>query len=104
MANLAVWAHLLPRGPQADFEGSKIKYILRLTLDPKNAFESTKSLGAYRFGPLFLQHFAFEICKKHYIYGILYFLPGNLKIAFWPKWPSNQYPSWGVQMGAQNLI
>ena len=57
-----------------------------------------------RFGPLLLQHSAFDRCKKHYIYSIFYVLPENLEIAFWPKWPPNQYPSWGVQMDAQNSI
>jgi hypothetical protein len=41
--------------------------------------------------------------KTLYLYHFV-FLPGNLEIAFWPKWPPNQYPSWGVQVDAENSI
>ncbi len=90
-------------GPPGRFEGSKIEYILRLTLDPQNAFESIKSLGAYRFGPLFLQHSAFERCKKHYISSILYYftwVPGNRLLA---KMASKSIPQLGCANGCPKL-
>ncbi len=102
MANLAVWAHLLPRGPLADLRGQKSN-ILRLTLDPQNAFESIKSLVSYRFGPLFLQHFALERCKKHYIYSILYYFtwkPGNRLLA---KMAFESIPQLGCANGCPKL-